>query len=260
MRLDKALYGTLITGHLSFDTLVKVLVRLGFEANPVDPCVMNKTVDGNQLTVVIYVDDILATCVSAEAITWLLDELTAEFDEVKGGLSDDFSYLGMHVRCGVGMTWVSMEGYESDVIEYANITGVRSSPATASLFDVGTSRPLAPREREEFHTITAKLLYLIQRTRPDIALAVSYLTTRATCANVDDMSKLRRVLMYMNGSAGRGLTLSCEGPLRVSNYVDVAFGVHDDGKSHTAEVKRLGEEATVSAKSTKWPRTPPRPS
>jgi len=188
MRLDKALYGTLIAGRLWFDTLVKVLVRLGFEANPVDPCVMNKTVDGNQLTVVIYVDDILATCVSAEAITWLLDELTAEFDEVKGGLSDDFSYLGMHVRCGVGMTWVSMEGYESDVIEYANITGVRSSPATASLFDVGTSRPLAPREREEFHTITAKLLFLSHRTRPDIALAVSYFTTRATCANIDDMT------------------------------------------------------------------------
>ena len=50
MRLDKALYGTLIAGRLWFDTLVKVLVRLGFEANPMGPCVMNKTVDGNQLT------------------------------------------------------------------------------------------------------------------------------------------------------------------------------------------------------------------
>jgi hypothetical protein len=229
---------------------VKALVRLGFTANPVDPCVMNKTVSGAQLTIVIFVDDILATCISKEAITWLIDELVNEFDEVKGGLSDDFSYLGMHVRCEPGKVLVSMEGYECDVIEYAGITGVRSSPATATLFEVGTSRALSDKDRARFHTITAKLLYLSHRARPDIALAVSYLTTRVTCANEDDVSKVNRVLMYLNGSRGMGLTLSCEGPLRVSSYVDVAFGVHDDGKSHTGEVKRLGE-ATVSAKSTK---------
>ena len=250
MRLDKALYGTLIAGRLWYDTLAKALADLGFVPNPVDPCVWNKTVNGSQITVVIFVDDILATCVDPAVITWLIGEIVNEFDEVQGGLSDDFSYLGMHVRREIDKVHVSMEGYENDVVEYSGITGVRSSPATANLFEVGDSAPLNSKDRAEFHTITAKLLYLSHRARPDIALAVSYLTTRVTCSNQDDMGKLHRVLMYINGSLGKGITLSCDGPLRVSSYVDVGFGVHDDGKSHTGEVKRLGE-ATVAAKSTK---------
>ena len=56
--------------------------------------------------------------------------------------------------------------------------------------------------------------------------------------------------MYLAGTRGKKLTLSCAGPLRVSAYVDVAFGCHADGKSHTGTVHRIGE-ATVLAKSSK---------
>ena len=56
--------------------------------------------------------------------------------------------------------------------------------------------------------------------------------------------------MFINGTRGNKLTLSCSGPLRVCGYVDVAFGSHDDGKSVTGVVHQLGE-ATVLAKSCK---------
>ena len=140
MRLDKALYGTLIAGRLWFDTLIKALTSLGFEANPVDPCVMNKTVGGNQLTIVIFVDDILATCVDKVAITWLINELIKEFDEVKGGLSDDFSYLGMHVRHVPGKVLISMEGYECDVIDYRGAQLTRHRHALRSGHEQGAVR------------------------------------------------------------------------------------------------------------------------
>ena len=39
-------------------TFTLVLQSKGFSANPMDPCVMNKVVNGKQLTVVIFVDDI----------------------------------------------------------------------------------------------------------------------------------------------------------------------------------------------------------
>jgi hypothetical protein len=59
---------------------------------------MNKTINGNQLTVVVFVDDILATSVAEADLTWLIDNLKAKFAEVKGCVRDDFSYLGMHVH------------------------------------------------------------------------------------------------------------------------------------------------------------------
>ena len=38
-----------------------------------------------------------------------------------------------------------------------------------------------------------------KRSRPDILLAVSYLTTRVTGPNVSDFNKLQRVLKHLNG-------------------------------------------------------------
>ena len=254
MRLDKALYGTLMAGKLWYTKLTNILLEKGFVANPIDPCVMNKTVNGNQITVALFVDDILATSKDKEALTWLIGELDGEFDDVKGSISDDFSYLGMHVindSRGSGKVHVSMEGYEAELMKYADVTGVRKTPACNNLFASGSSQKLAPKELESFHTVVAKLLYLTLRARPQVGVAVAYLTTRVTCANKDDVSKLERVLMYINGTKENKLTLSCAGELRVYGKVDVAFGSHEDGKSQTGIVHTIGEDATVMAKSQK---------
>ena len=252
VQLLKALYGTLIASKLWFDKLSGVLTRLGFVANELDTCVMNKTIKGNQLTVVIFVDDILATSKDGESLTWLIDALAKEFDHVKGGIQTDFSYLGMHVKNKTAdrVVEVSMEGYEDELLKYAKVTGVRKTPATTNLFVTGTTKLLDPAALAHFHTLVAKLLYLSLRTRPMICVAVSYLTTRVTCGNEDDKRKLDRVLMYINGTKASVLTLCCTGPLRVSAHIDVAFGSHEDGKSQTGVVHKVGE-ATVLAKSQK---------
>ena len=252
MRLDKALYGTLIAGRLWFDKLTKVLADMGFTPNPLDPCVLNKTVGENQLTVVVFVDDILATCKDESTLEQLIDGLKGKFAEVKGCVRDDFSYLGMHVNNdrSENVVKVSMEGYEDELMRYADITGVRSTPAAANLFEPGTTAPLCKSERAHFHTLVAKLLYLGCRTRPQIATAVSYLTTRVTCANEGDMHKLNRVLMYVNGTKGNTLYLRGASEWRVEGYVDVGFGSHQDGKSHTGVLHKLCG-STVAAKSKK---------
>jgi hypothetical protein len=253
MRLDKALYGTLIAGRLWFDKLTTVLTDLGFTPNPLDPCVMNKTISGNQLTVVVFVDDILATSAAEADLTWLMDSLKAEFAEVKGCVRDDFSYLGMHVHNNRGekQIEVSMEGYEDELMRYSGITGVRTTPASSNLFEPGVTEKLGPSELANFHTLVAKLLYLSCRTRPQIATAVSYLTTRVTCANKGDVKKLNRVLMFINGSRDNKLYLRSDGEgWGVEGFVDVGFGSHDDGKSQTGVIHKL-RGSTVSAKSQK---------
>ena len=253
MRLDKALYGTLIAGRLWFNKLTTVLTEMGFAPNPLlDPCVLNQTRGGKQLTVVIFVDDILATCEDESSLSWLIEELKNKFAEVKGCVRDDFSYLGMHVHNNhkERVVEVSMEGYEDELSRYADVTGVRATPAAANLFEPGTTAPLSPRDLSHFHTMVAKLLYLSCRTRPQIATAVSYLTTRVTCANEGDQHKLDRVLMYINGTRGNKLYLRGDQPWGVRAYVDVGFGSHEDGKSHTGVLHKLCG-STVSAKSKK---------
>ena len=53
---------------------------------------------------------------------------------------------------------------------------------------------------EKFHSITAKLLYIMKRTQPDIETAVTYLCTKVSQSSEDDWKKLRRLLSYCKGT------------------------------------------------------------
>jgi hypothetical protein len=63
VKLQKALYGLMRVSLLFYRKLRRELEAYGFEINPYNPCVTNKTTDGGkQMTVVWHVDDLMGTC------------------------------------------------------------------------------------------------------------------------------------------------------------------------------------------------------
>ena len=235
--VDKALYGCLDSAKLWYDTLTAKLRDMGFVHNPVDPCVMNKMINGKQCTLVIYVDDILATCVDAEVINEVVSELTREYGDVKACQDKDISYLGMHIRIENGTATISMKAYLEDVLKEHGIAGVVNTPATADLFKInGAACALGKREAAEFHTVVAKLLYLAKRARPDILLAIAFLCTCLKCPTVQERGKLDRLLKYLGGTAAQVLVLKPTDDPLVKGYIDASFGCHRDGKSHSGLV------------------------
>ena len=59
VKLKKALYGCLQSARLWFELLVKELIGFGYLQNAIDPCVLNRIVDGKQSTLLLHVDDIM---------------------------------------------------------------------------------------------------------------------------------------------------------------------------------------------------------
>ena len=52
-------------------------------------------------------------------------------------------------------------------------------------------------EKDEFHTITAKILWLSQRTRPDVQLSVGFYWTKIQASIYHDWKKLTHLLSYL---------------------------------------------------------------
>lgn len=102
-------------------------------------------------------------------------------------------------------------------------------------------------EKERFHHLTAKLLYLGKRIRPDILTAVSFLTKRVNCPNAEDMEKLKKVIRYIRCTDRLGIVLEGDKNLAVYAYVDASYGVHSDLKSHTGCVIGLGKGPVYAA-------------
>lgn len=248
--LDRALYGCVQSAKLWYDKLSEVLEAMGFAKNPVDQCVFNRGEGDQMCTLSVYVDDILALCKDETQLEGVISGLRDAFDEVTAEISNDFSYLGMHIKITEGQVSVSMEGYIEELLREYKVDKGSTAPAKQDLFEEGDGARLTEKEREEFHGAVAKLLYLSMRVKPEMLVAVIYLCTRVNCATVDDAKKLRTALQYVYHTREEGIVLDGKDITRVTGMIDASFAQHGDGKSHTGLAVMIGQ-ACVMAKSSK---------
>jgi Reverse transcriptase (RNA-dependent DNA polymerase) len=248
--LTKALYGTMRAALLFWRMLSAQLIEWGFTMNPYDPCVANKTVNGTQCTVLWHVDDLKISHVERKVVENVLGLLDKVFGKeapltVNHGMKHD--YLGMQLDYSTkGKVMVTMFDYVEGMLAELpkDMEGIASSPAANHLFEVSdTPSPLDKPTSELFHHLTAKLLFLCKRARPDLQLAVAFLTTRVKGPDADDYKKLRRVMQYLRATKDMPFTLEADDTRVIKWWVDASFAVHPDMRGHTGGVMTLGKGA-----------------
>ena len=76
----------LVSAMLFYCKLTKALLSYSFELNPYDPCVVNKMVNGEQLTVCCHGDDLKSSHidpkVNDEFLQWI-EDMFGQLSEVK---------------------------------------------------------------------------------------------------------------------------------------------------------------------------------
>ena len=58
VKLEKAVYGMMKSTLLFYHKLVADLISLGYTIDPYNPCVANKEINGNQMTICWHVNDL----------------------------------------------------------------------------------------------------------------------------------------------------------------------------------------------------------
>ena len=257
VELDKALYGTIEAAKLWYDNISAHLISDGFVRNPYDPCVFNRiNANGIQTTVVLYVDDMMATCEDSLELDRFSACLRAHYgtDQITEHRGTILDFLGMTFDFTVpGKVKVTMKHLVDEIIAGCGVVQERKTPATEDLFEVrDTVAKLSPVDRDYFRSYTAKLLYIGKRVKPEMLTAISFLTTRATAPDTDDLAKLQRALGYLLYTRDRGIVLCIGDTMTVGGFIDAAYGVHtSSGKSHSGCAMVLGNAGPVHVKSTK---------
>ena len=254
VELDKALYGCVEAAALWYNDLSGKLLSYGFQRNEYDSCVYNMIRNGEQVTIVLHVDDLLVTSRNLQHNMDLLKYLKEQYNgDVKHSTGKVIEYVGMIFDFSVdGEVSVTMDHAIDKIIESGGVTTSYVTPATENLFEIRDVEKVGQAEREYFHTHIAKVLYVAKRVKPECLTAVSFLTSRVHECDTDDMAKLKRLLGYIRGTSRRGITFRIGESMGVRAYIDAAYGVHtSSGKSHTGCVLVLGEGGPVYAKSGK---------
>ena len=256
--LDKALYGTLQAAFLFWKKIKSFFVeKHGFASNPYDGCVVNKMINGNQCTIGWHVDDIKLSHAENSVAEAVLAELEKEFGKeapltvTRGKVHE---YLGMKIDFSQdGKVIFSMEeNIEALLAEMPDDLkkGSATTPAANHLFTVNPQGvKLNEKKAENYHHLTAKLLYLCKQVRPDLQTAVSFLTTRVQSPDQDDYKKLGRCLRYLANTKSLPLTLEADGISAIHWWVDASFAVHPDMRSHTGATMTMGRGSPYSLSS-----------
>ena len=251
VKLDKALYGCIESAKLWYDHFKGTLESLGYEVNPMDPCVFNrKNTDGTFTTIAVYVDDALVTSPKQAALDELAEQMKKRYGVITVKTGDIHHYLGMKLDFSQPkFALVTMQKYIEDLIVETATTGTARTPAAENLFEIDVDAPpLDKIAAKTFHRVVAQCLYLACRARPDILCATIFLTTRVQAPTAEDNHKLNRLLKYLHGTKELGIMLGGDeaGNIGVTIYADAAFNKHPNGRSHAGIFITLGRGPVVA--------------
>ena len=159
-------------------------------------------------------DDLKISHKDPAVVDELIASLNVEYGQVgemtvrRGKIHD---YLGMTLDfSNPGKFIVDMEAYLDEMLTDLpeDMGGVATTPAADHLFKVRDSAPKLNEERAElFHRVTAQMLFVAQRGRPNLRTATSFLTKRVQNPDEDDYKKLARAIKYIRRTKFLHLTI-----------------------------------------------------
>ena len=203
MELLKALYGTLRAARLFWQKLSKQLIDLcGFAPNKYDDCVVNRMINGHEMTVVWHVNDLKVSHIDTREVEKFVQQMEETFGKdtpltVSHGQVHD--YLGMTLDFhNKGEVHINMEHYIDMMIQDApeEMEGTSSMPAASHLFKINSKDPqlLGTEKKRIFVHLVMQGLYLSQRGCPDIHTANAFLCGQLHNPDEDDYEKLTQMI------------------------------------------------------------------
>ena len=244
MKICKAIYGCIESALIWYELYVRVLKDMGFKLNPYDRCVANKMINGKQCTIVWYVDDNKISHVDGEVIENILNKMTEHLGEMTTTRGKVHEFLGFKFKIHKDKVEIDMIDQIKEAFEMFmdDINDKVSSPAAPNLFHTKstTSKLLDEKRKENFHSVTAKIMYIMKRARPDVELAVAFLSTRVKEPNESDWKKLKRVLCWLKGTLNETRFIGADNLYVLYTWIDAAFAVYENMRSQTGGVISMG--------------------
>jgi hypothetical protein len=248
----KAIYGCVQASALCYALICRTLEEGGYEVSKTDHCIIRKMSEKHKIyLLLLHVDDILANVDREEAMA-LKARLEKAFGTIQFEEGSRLSCLGMQLELRKEGAVVNMSFYAKQLLEGKNLKEA-PSPSTKKMFEVDEGSPLlGDEEKKIVHSMVAKLLFVAKQARPDLLTVVSFLCTRVQGATQQDMGKLERVLGYVKVMQDYTMVLRTQTTQNIRAYVDAAFALHSDSKSHTGVMVYVGETLVyVSSKKQK---------
>jgi histone deacetylase 1/2 len=181
----------------------------------------------------IYVDDIIVTSSSPDAVTALLKDLRTDF--ALKDLGELSYFLGIEVSPRQGGIVLSQGKYASDLLNKVGMIKCKISPTPLSATEKLSREDgtlLSVEDATRYRSIVGGLQYLTL-TRPDLAFSVNKVCQFLHAPTTVHWSAVKRILRYVKGSMDIGLYIRRSGSKLVSAFSDADWAGNVDDRRST---------------------------
>ena len=231
-RLDKAIYGLKQAPRAWYARLSSKLIDLGFKASKSDTSLFIYQRSGIVIYMLIYVDDIIVTSSSSEAVTALLHDLRKDF--ALKDLGNLHYFLGIEVQRDKQELLLSQEKYAQEILSRVGMIKCKAAPTPLSTSEKLSSHEgelLGPEDSTRYRSIVGALQYLTL-TRPDLAYSVNKVCQFLHAPTTEHWSAVKRILRYLQNTLNVGLKIEKSSSMLLSAFSDADWaGSVDDRKS-----------------------------
>ncbi|XP_071680293.1 uncharacterized protein [Lolium perenne] len=231
-KLDKALYGLKQAPRAWYSRLSSKLCTLGFTPSRADTSLFLYTKSGIVIFLLIYVDDIIVTSSSDDAIYVLLRSLNENF-AIKD-LGDLHYFLGIEVKKTPNGLLLTQEKYATDILTKVGMVACKPAPtplSSSEQLSLTAGTPLGSEDSSQYRSIVGALQYLTL-TRPDLSFSVNKVCQYLHAPTTEHWSAVKRILRYVKDTMKLGITFTASSSTLLSAFSDADWaGCLDDRRS-----------------------------
>ena len=195
-----------------------------------------------------YVDDNKVSHVDPLVVTNVIDLMKSHFGELTVTRGKKHRFLGMNITINKDKNIeIEMKDQLQEAVnmfeqaDSSRVDEAVTSPARRHLRDVNPEgTKLCGARQDSYHSIVAKLLWIMKRSRPDLETAIGFLCTRVAKSDNDDWAKLRRVIAYIKCTIDDVRIIGASSLTNIYTWIDAAYAVNPDMKSQTGGCMSLG--------------------
>jgi histone deacetylase 1/2 len=208
----------------------------------------------------IYVDDIIVTSSSDDAISALLKDLNAQF-AIKD-LGNLHYFLGIEVKRTPQGLLLTQDKYARDMLTKVGMLDCKAAPTPLSSSEplsLHHGTPLGPEDSSQYRSVVGALQYLTL-TRPDLSFSVNKVCQYLHAPTTAHWTATKRILRYVRDTSQLGITFRPSSSTLLSAFSDADWaGCLEDRRSTGGFAIFIGpnlvswsarKQATVSRSST----------
>jgi hypothetical protein len=233
-KLDNAIYGLKQAPRAWYSWLSTKLLQLGFEMSKEDTSLFIYAKGKVTIFLLIYVDDIIVTSSSSEAITSLLSDLRSDF--ALKDLRDLHYFLGIEVKkVKDGEILLTQKKYAADILAKAGMSKCKTvgTPLPMSeQYSTYKGTPLDAKEATRYRSIVGALQYLTL-IRPDISFSVNKVCQFLHNPTSVHMMDVKRMFRYIQRTIKWGIQFLKGSFLMVSAFSDADWAGCPDVRRST---------------------------